>query len=90
MVAFVMDAAVMCAGFLFAKKFADRIGSTNSMKKLPKPDVMLIVSAVDDSTGETYSGAAMYGQDGNWYWTMDMVKTKVIPYRVYEWWYMDK
>lgn len=61
-----------------------------SKKKMPKPDVMLIVTAIDDSTGDSHGGTAMYGQDGNWYWASNKVKREIIPYRIDEWWYMNK
>lgn len=59
-------------------------------EKLPKPNVMLIIDAIDDGDGQTYGGAAMYGEDGNWYWTFDRVKTEVIPYRILKWRYMKE
>ena len=59
-------------------------------ERLPDPDTMLIINAIDDASGRQYGGAAMYGQDGKWYWTFDRARTDIIPYRVYEWRYMDR
>lgn len=90
MVAFAMDAAVMCAGFLFARKCAGRMNFSRISKRLPEPDTMLIVDAVDDNSGKTYTGAAMRDQSGDWYWIFDGAKSSIIPYRIQKWWYMNK
>lgn len=59
-------------------------------KQMPEPNVMLFIESVDDATGEKYGGAAVYGEDGKWYWAFDRQKTEKIKFRVYEWCYMDR
>lgn len=59
-------------------------------ERMPEPDTMLFIECVNDATGKCCGGAAMYGEDGKWYWTFNRKKTEEILFRVYEWCYMDK
>lgn len=61
----------------------------NVDERLPEPNVMLFIESVDDMTGEGYGGAAMYGENGKWYWTFNGEKSDEIQFHVYEWCYMD-
>ena len=56
---------------------------------MPRPNVMLVVDAVDGPDGDRCGGAAMLGPDGRWYWTMDRKMDSAIPFRITGWTYMD-
>lgn len=55
--------------------------------KLPEPNVQLWVR-VAENPDHVGGGAAMYGEDGKWYWTCDGKKTNELLYQVIKWEYL--
>ena len=54
---------------------------------LPSPNVQLAVY-LEDNPRSIGGGAAIYGDDGKWYWTYNGEKTDEIPYKVESWRYI--
>jgi hypothetical protein len=56
-------------------------------EKLPEPNTLLHIRCAEnkDNVG---GGAATYGEDGQWYWTYDYMRSEECVYPVTEWSYM--